>query len=58
MNETLYSDVLDKARASLAEKKISETRIRFDDIRVSFLTEKAFWFISGVKRKLMRRLGK
>lgn len=58
MNELRYAEVLKKASSVLQEKQIPETQICFRNIRVSFLAEKAFWFVSGVKRKLMRRRGK
>lgn len=58
MNYETYAPVLEKARATLADKKIAKTQIHFDRIKVSFIAEKTFWFISGVKRKLKRRLGK
>lgn len=58
MKETRYAGALEKAQAALAEKNIPETQVSFGDIRVSFLSEKVFWFISGVKRKLNRRRGK
>ena len=58
MNYETYAPVLEKACASLAEKNIPETKVCFSDIRVPFWKEKAFWFVTGVKRKLKRRQGK
>lgn len=58
MNQTMYSDVLDKAQESLDQKRIPEVKINFQKIQVSALEEKAHWFVSGVKRKLKRRFGK
>ena len=58
MNYETYAPVLKKAQAALADKNIKKTAICFDSIRVSLLAEKAFWFCSGVIRKLKRRLGK
>jgi len=58
MNNETYASALEKARAALEEKNIPETKVSFSEIRVSALKEKAFWFVTGVKRKLKRRLGK
>lgn len=58
MNYEMYAPVLEKARATLAQKTFQETMVAFDTIGVSALTVKLFWFVSGVKRKLKRRFGK
>lgn len=58
MNYETYAPTLEKARAVLAEKDIPETKVCFCNIRVPVLTEKAFWFVTGVQRKLKRRMGK
>ncbi|MBO5953720.1 MAG: hypothetical protein J6Q53_06365 [Oscillospiraceae bacterium] len=58
MNYETYAPVLEKAKAALAKKNIPETAVSFCDVRMPAWMGKAFWFVSGVKRKMKRRLGK
>lgn len=58
MNKPIYDEVLAKAEKTLAEKNIPDATVSFSDIHISGVTQKLFWFVSGVKRKLKRRLGK
>ncbi len=58
MNKPMCEDVLTKAQNTLSEKNIPDATVSFSDIHISGFAEKVFWFVSGVKRKLKRRLGK
>ena len=58
MNNDTYAPVLEKAQAVLAQKDIPAPQVSFGDIRVSVPETKLFWIVSGVKRKVKRRLGK
>ena len=54
----MYTSAKENAAAALAQKEIVDPNVTFRSLRVHPVAVKAFWFVSGVKRKLKRRFGK